>query len=143
MSSDPFEIPTDVANTINGDGYCLQWCRSFTAGQEDRANITRQMQAGWRPIEASRFPGRFMPNEHKGPIESGGLVLCERPQQFNDTALKEMRAEARMQKQMQNEQFGMKAAPTGFDAKRGEVKRTLEGAPTEMMPRHRLAVGDE
>lgn len=142
MGSDPFEIPSDVAHEIEQDGYALQWCRQFTAGQEDRSNITRQMAAGWRPVEATRFAGRFMPPEHKGNIENGGLVLCERPKQFNEQARKEMQAAARMQKRMQGEQFGMKYAPDGFDAKRGEIKRAIEGVSPELTPRHQLLVDD-
>lgn len=141
MSSDQFEIPSDITREIDADGYCLQWCRSATVGQEDRTNITRQMQAGWRPVEASRFAGRFMPKDHKGPVENGGLMLCERPKQFNELALKEMQGDAREQKNRQLVEFGMRAPPPGFEEKR-RVRRDLEGTPSEIAPRHRLELDD-
>jgi hypothetical protein len=69
----PEEIP-------DGMTYC--WIMQEILGQQDMSWWVKRMRTQWHPVEASRYPGRWMPQDYQGIIKVGGLVLCEKPTEF-------------------------------------------------------------
>jgi hypothetical protein len=137
-TEDQFHVP----NELKERGWDYQWNRKSVLGQEDTNAIINDMENGWRPIPADRdgFTGRFMPPGHKGAIERGGLVLCERPVVLSEESRREDRYNAQAQRNSNRSQFGMREVPEGFDdshptlaqfGKGGKpgVRTGVEGAP--------------
>lgn len=84
--SDEFEIPTHLKDK----DWDLQWVAVTVAGDSDIClNTVQEFEAnGWRPVPASRFPGRFMksgtaPGE---AIVRKGQMLMERPMVLSEEA---------------------------------------------------------
>lgn len=155
---DQFEVPRQLVER----GWSLQWVATSCHGESKQANVNNHMAQGWRPVPASRCPGLYHPENYNGPIERGGLMLCERPDELTLQALNEGRFEADRQRNNQQAEFydvehiieegamvhrgGYEASSARNDSRgvaRPKMKRALEGAPTALYPQRSLAVGDE
>ena len=92
---DIFDIPKELWEP----GWELQWCAVSVVGNTEILLDQNLMFAenGWRPVPAERWPGRFMPQGHKGPIIRGSQMLMERPAQLCQEARSEMVSKARRQ----------------------------------------------
>lgn len=154
--SDQFDVPADMIRP----GWSLQWVRSSCHGKPDHANISANMENGWRPVPSTDKPGYFHPVEYKGNIERDGLNLMERPAAMTQQAIDDGIKAARQQRRNQSKQFSavgemlseagsadVYAAPDAMHDHRGVarpmLKRTVEGVPTNLYPHHELAIGDE
>lgn len=61
-------------------GMAYQWNAKSVFGDKTIVSIGETPQ-GWSPVPASRHPGMFAPYGYEGNIETGGLILCERPKE--------------------------------------------------------------
>ena len=128
---DQFEIPRDIREGLEREGWDLQWNVKTVLGQENIAQQMRDMEAGWRPIMADReeFKGRFMPDGWTGPIERDGLILCERPMQLTEEARREDRINANAQRADNRRRFGLPDLPAGFEDRQDLLGRVGKGKP--------------
>lgn len=92
---DKFDVPIALIPS----GWEYQWNSVTVHGNADVVmNQSNTMYAnGWRPVEATRHDGMFMPKGHKGSIIIEGLRLDERPKVLCDDARKEGENKARRQ----------------------------------------------
>ena len=84
---DIFAIPQELKD----DGWDYQWAAVAVAGNQEVLIDQNLMFAenGWRPVPCDRWPGRFMPHGHKGPIIRGQQMLMERPMELTLQARRE------------------------------------------------------
>ena len=92
---DIFDVPKELIEP----GWEMQWCAVSVVGNTEILMDQNLMFAenGWRPVPAERWPGRFMPVGHKGPIIRGSQMLMERPAVLCEQARTEMVSKARRQ----------------------------------------------
>jgi hypothetical protein len=86
---DPFSIPDDMKEP----GWDYQWIAVsvLNDGEIVADKYLQMLENGWRPVPASRFPGRYMPVGKKGHIIRDGQGLYERPMSMTDEAKAEER----------------------------------------------------
>lgn len=93
---DAFAVP---ANEIPA-GWDYQW-NTVTVLNKETKDIERgdlmMHENGWRPVPASRHPGRWTPPGFEGSIIIEGLRLEERPMSLSKEALAEDQARAKAQ----------------------------------------------
>jgi hypothetical protein len=143
-----FEVPSHLRQ----DGWDYQWVRNSCHGKPDPANVSAHLENGWRPV-ASKATMQHYGVADGATIERDGLILCERPMTLTQEALAEERRSAVELRQAQGEAFGKRKLPDGFDDgavssdgrfdARRKIRRTVEGAPSEFLPKRELAVGDD
>ena len=104
----PNEIPT---------GWDYQW-NQVTVLNEEQVQAQNQMyENGWRPVPASRHPGRWTKPGYEGAIIVDGLRLEERPLELTKEALNEGVDRARAQVRNQADALMLsKKMPEGFAA---------------------------
>ncbi len=143
MTGDIFHIPEDLRE----HGWDLQWNVIEVTGQPQTSAQLAMAENGWRPVEASRFPGRFMPEGYSGPIIRDGLRLEERPMALTEQARAEERAKANRQMSDQQQQLRLvRNLPDGFSRdnsrlhqmERAGTSRTI--APDPSVPRPALPI---
>jgi hypothetical protein len=94
ISGDPLDVPTNEIPT----GWTYQWNtvtvlnRRLEEIEQGDLNMHRN---GWRPVPASRHPGRWTPPGYEGSIIVDGMRLEERPESLTQDALDEDEARAR------------------------------------------------
>lgn len=108
---DPYHVPP---NEIP-DGWSYQWNPVTVTGKEviDMQNV--MYANGWRPVPASRHPGRWTKPGDTGQIVVEGLRLEERPEALTEEALIEGEMKARQQVRDQADILKLsKKMPEGF-----------------------------
>lgn len=144
---DPFHVPPEMIPK----GWAYQWNPVSIMGSTDACmSVSNSMyENGWRPVPASRHPGKFVPFGKSGDIVRDGQRLEERPAILSQQAAAE---DVRMAKQLISDRndalklSGVKnAMPDGFamsnkyrgtgGAIRMEIDRALDIEP----PSHQLA----
>lgn len=124
-AGDIFNIPSDMIEP----GWEFQWIALSVVGNTEVVMDQNLMmlENGWRPVAASRFPGRFMPEGHTGHIVRGGQGLYERPKVLCDQARREDVRNAKQLMTDQNESLklaGMgRNLPDGFNAPNQQQRR--------------------
>jgi hypothetical protein len=124
--SDPFFIPDGIIP----EGYTYQWNAVTVTGNADVV-LDKTMgyyENGWRPVEAERHPGMFVPRGTKGHIIRGGCRLEERPLALTREAQREMEYQARLQMKTQSDSvMGSlnRALPDGFATPNASQRRQL------------------
>jgi hypothetical protein len=94
ISGDPLDVPTNEIPT----GWTYQWNtvtvlnRRLEEIEQGDLNMHRN---GWRPVPASRHPGRWTPPGYEGSIIVDGMRLEERPESLTQDAMDEDEARAR------------------------------------------------
>jgi hypothetical protein len=83
-AGDIFNVPAELIP----EGWEYQWAAISVTGNTEILLDQNLMMAenGWRPVPSDRYPGRFMPEGHKGNIVRGGQMLMERPKSLCDEA---------------------------------------------------------
>lgn len=122
---DPYHVPADEIP----DGWSYQWNPVTVTGKEV-VDIQNIMHAnGWRPVPASRHPGRWTRPGETGNIIVEGLRLEERPESLTEEALAEGEMNARAQIRDQAEILKLsKKMPDGFTmANKGQQQRIRAG----------------
>lgn len=126
-TEDQFHIPDELKE----NGWDYQWNVKSVLNEENIGIQIRDAENGWRSVPAERegFSGRFMPAGHKGAIERGGLVLCERPMELTEEARREDRINANSQRADNRRRFGLPNVPEGFDAAHPSLGKFGKGKP--------------
>lgn len=110
-------------------GWDYQWntCKIFN---EDQVEAQLQMaENGFRPVPASRHPGRWTTPGYKGAIIIGGLRLEERPTALGDEARQEDQDRARAQMRDQTDQLRLtEKMPKHFESRGGKIKMSIDPA---------------
>lgn len=146
---DIFDIPAELKEP----GWSYQWCAISIAGNSDILMDQNLMFAenGWRAVPAERWPGRFMPAGHKGPIIRGQQMLMERPLSLTLEAEAENKAKAQAQMRDRDQSLmGGKAAlraqmRNGFEmggkyrGTGGDLKMSIDPGLDIPRPQHELA----
>ena len=100
-------------------GWDYQWNPFTIVGAEAIAEQLEMYENGWRPVPASRHPGRWMQRGHEGSVIVKGLRLEERPTQLGDQARAEDIAHARAQVRDQTDALRLsKKLPEGMAVSR-------------------------
>lgn len=107
---DQFHVPEHIIP----EGWSYEWKTETIYGQENTSHMMACYENGWTPVMSETHPGMFMPNDYKGPIRRGGMILCERPIELTNEARAEEEEAARALVQAQKEQLGL-AMPDGFN----------------------------
>lgn len=146
---DPFNIPKGFAPP----GWEYQWCAVASLGNKEivrTMNIEFQ-QNGWRPVEATRHEGYFMPKGEAGPIVVRDQMLMERPTEMCDDARAEDKRNAiqqirdRDQSLMGGKANVAAAMRDGIEMSEkyrgtgGRLKMSIDPALDVPMPSHKLA----
>lgn len=106
----PEEIPA---------GWDYQWNSVSVHGMELREEQLVMAANGWRPVPASRHPGRWTPADFKGAIIVKGLRLEERPSELGNEARAEDIARAKAQVRDQTDTLKLsKKLPDGMAVNR-------------------------
>lgn len=96
-------------------GWTYQWNTFAITGQEAVETQLQMHANGWRPVPATRHPGRWTAAGHKGAIIVKGLRLEERPIELTREAQAEDMTVARNQMRDQNEALKLtKKLPDGM-----------------------------
>jgi hypothetical protein len=125
---DPFHVPPEIIPA----GWEYQWCTDSVNGNREVVSDQALLfwENGWRPVPASRHPGRFTAAGTKGKILRGGMVLMERPKALCDEARAEMVAKAKKQMSDRDESLmggkaNMRASmQNGFEMNAGKYRGT-------------------
>lgn len=143
---DIFEIPKELIP----EGWSYQWCAVSVVGNTEVLLDQNLMMAenGWRPVPASRYPGRFMPPNHPGSITRGAQMLMERPEALTKEARAEDIGAARQLVSDRNESLKLsgvkKNLPQGFEMSGqyrhtgGNVRLSIDPALDIPSPGHTL-----
>jgi len=144
---DNFEVPK---NEIP-DGWTYQWNTVTVLNQNlreiEKGNLLMH-ENGWRPVPASRHPGRWAPVGYEGSIIIEGLRLEERPESLTLWARQEdeQRAKAQVRDRTDALRLTQKALP-GADQARGSragpqmgMRMTID--PALDIPRPNLQIDD-
>lgn len=112
-SQDPLNVPVELIP----EGWDYQWNTVTVYGNADIAlrHSNRMYANGWRPVPASRHPGRWTAMGHKGDILVEGLRLEERPRVMTEDARAADERKARRQISDRNESLML------------EVKKNMRG----------------
>jgi hypothetical protein len=146
---DIFDIPKEYWE----EGWEFQWCAVSITGNSEILMDQNLMlsENGWTPVPSERWPGRFMPAGHKGPIIRGSQMLMERPKQLCDEARAEAIMKAKRQMSDRDQALmGGKAnlrgkMPGGFEmggkyrGTGGDLRMSIDRALDVPMPEHTLA----
>lgn len=144
-NSDQFHIPPEIIPT----GWDYQWQAIEVTGQPQTAAMIAMAENGWRPVPASRHPGRFMPADYppNGPIVRDGLRLEERPMILTIEARREEALKAGQLVKDQVEQLGLSTKmPDGFSRDNGRLRQMERAgtsrtyAPEPSIPRPQLPI---
>lgn len=129
QSGDLFHIP---ASEIP-DGWTYQWNVVTVTNQEMISEQNEMYENGWRPVPASRHPGRWTKKGVEGAIIVKGLRLEERPSRLTEEALEEAEHNARQQVADQVDALSLKKKmPKGFESggqyrgTGGDVRMTID-----------------
>lgn len=77
-------------------GWSYQWNPVTVLNKQVEGSLVMH-ENGWRPVPASRHPGRWTPDDFKGAIVVDGLRLEERPMSLTIEAQEDDRRRAKMQ----------------------------------------------
>lgn len=144
---DIFDIPKELIP----EGWEYQWCAVSVVGNKEILLDQNLLMAenGWRPVPSDRYPGRFMPEGHKGNIIRGDQMLMERPSILCQEARAEDERNARQLVSDRNESLKIQKAkgdmPDGFEMSRkyrgtgGDVRMTIDPGLDIPPPQHQLA----
>ena len=107
---DPYDLPKEAIPR----GLAYQWnpqpgdlaLEPDARRKATGAKVQDDPVGGWRPVNHERHPGVFGPWGMTGPIEVGGLWLCERPEEANNQAQAKRVAAAHQQVADWAEKFG-------------------------------------
>lgn len=151
QTGDIFDIPKDLIPV----GWSYQWCAVSVVGNTEILMDQNLMfsENGWRPVPASRYPGRFMPVGHQGSIIRGSQMLMERPTSLSDEARAEDVKAAKQLVSDRNESLKLsgvrKQMGDGFemsDKYRGtgggirmQIDKSLDVVREDIRPSHTLA----
>jgi len=141
---DPFHIElSDIP-----DNYTYEWKRLSVTGKYDRANLHRAGHAGWKPVPATRHPGRWHPEDYDGAIEFEGMGLFERPRKLTLEAREDdaqaaasQLAEARGDFKFNSPDSSRYDANTPQAQRHTMLKSEVVGSPTALYPN--LQIGDD
>jgi hypothetical protein len=136
---DPFQFaPGEIPDKMS-----YQWIAVSVHNNNDLVPLhtTQWFENGWRPVPASRHPGRFMAADKTGAIVRDGLMLVERPEILTREAREEDVSIARRQITDRNAEFSPPLP--GARAHRGTqlmAKRSIEPMPGDVgRPRYEMA----
>ncbi len=143
----------DIPEALIPKGWEYQWCAVSVTGNSEILMDQNLMMAenGWRPVPSQRYPGRFMPEGHKGNIVRGGQLLMERPKALCDEARAEDIAVAKRQITDRDQSLmGGKANVRGamkdgiamggrYRGTGADVRMSIDPALDIPMPQHTLA----
>lgn len=146
---DIFHVPAELIPA----GWTFQWASISVYGNTEvlMDQNLHFAENGWRPVPSERYPGRFMPVGHKGPIIRGGQMLMERPEQLTKEAKAEDEANARQQMRDRDQSLlGGKAnvrgaMPSGFEmggkyrGTGGDLRMSIDRGLDIPAPSHQLA----
>ena len=69
-------------------GYAYRWVRVSMLEKADTRNVSMQIRSGWEPVTLEEQPKFSLladpQSRFKDNIEIGGLLLCKRPDEFNE-----------------------------------------------------------
>lgn len=148
---DPFHIPPELIEP----GWDMQWIAHSVVGNTEVVldQNLNMMENGWRPVNADRFPGRFMPAGHSGHIIRGGQGLYERPMALSKEAKAEDLRLARQLISDRNDALKLtgvkKGLPDGFAMNQkyrgtgGDVRMNIDRAVDIPTPSYTLAESGE
>jgi hypothetical protein len=117
---DAFLIPEDIIP----DGWAYQWKRFSTLGQEDPANISKALRAGWSFVDPADHPNDFVGFHDGGRILRDGQVLMMIPKVVEDKMRSMALGEARGAVDSKRRAIG-EAVMDGFEL---DKKELLTGA---------------
>jgi hypothetical protein len=126
----PFEVPVDHRE----DGWDYQWVRNSCFGKVDDANMSKMLDAGWRPVQHDQMPG-FMKGgsgDRSGAIEHEGLTLMERPMGMTQDAREEHAEANRRLERQQYERFDMAPPPGSRFETRYDQRMIRKGRPEQV-----------
>jgi len=136
---DPFQF----AEGEIPDKMSYQWIAVSVHNNNDLVPLhtAQWFENGWRPVPASRHPGRFMSAEKTGAIVRDGLMLVERPEVLTREAREEDLSKAKQQISDRNAEFNPPLP--GARQHRGArlmAKKTIEPMPGDVgRPRYEMA----
>ena len=146
---DEYHIPPELIP----DGWEYQWNAVTIYNNHDLVvgQAMSMYENGWRPVPASRHPGKFVPIGTTGAIIRGGMRLEERPKGMSDQARFEEKKAALRQMQDRDESLmgskanlrsvqnqGIPVMGTG-DRRGTAVRMAIDPAVDIPMPSHPLA----
>lgn len=140
-NADFYEVPPEIIPK----GWEYQWNRVSILGKPDLDASVKMYAQGWRPVEAGRHPGRWLPvsTNPKADIVVEGLRLEERPVELCEEARAEGRAASLQLVEDQKDELGLRRKlPAGFTrdnselrrVERARTRRTIEAAPDVPRP---------
>lgn len=144
---DPFHVPPELLEA----GYEMQWIAVSVVGNTEVVmdHNLQMLENGWRPVQAGRFPGRFMPAGFTGHIVRGGQGLYERPTILCEEARQEDIANARRLVSDRNESLKLSGVKDqlgpGFEMGRryrgtgGDIRLSIDQALDVPAASHQLA----
>ena len=138
---DAYFVP---ANEIP-EGWSYQWNPVTILNEETTRMQVLNYENGWRPVPASRHPGRWTRPGSTTDIVVEGLRLEERPAELTKEALTEETQKARQQVRDQTDSLRLsKKLPEGFESKqryrgtgadvRMSMDKSFEIPPGEYQP---------
>lgn len=101
-----------------------EWKMKSVMQKEDAPYQMRMRHAGWKPVPRSRHP-EMMPTGEFDVIERDGMILMERPKEYNDEVRNRERQKAR--DQVRNKQEQLSGTPHGtLDRTKAKLSTAFE-----------------
>ena len=126
-------------------GWDYQWNTVTVTGKEFVEEQQIMAGNGWRPVPATRHPGRWFPPDYKGAIIVKGLRLEERPTALGNEARAEDREKARDQVRSQTDVLKLSGKlPSGmatggkYRGTGGDVRLTIDKGLDIPRPEHEI-----
>ena len=143
----------DVPRAEIPRGWSYQWNPVSVLGQKFSELVEQgdlqMFENGWRPVPASRHPGRWTPHGYEGSIVIDGLRLEERPESLTQEAKQEdeMRAKALVRDRTDALRLTQKQLPGAREAAHrgnaGQMRMSIDPGLDIPVPQHELDEGQE
>jgi len=138
---DPQALPAEIVEAAKRDGFEYEWKNSMVLGRQVDSYVARMLDNGWRPVPASRMPGRFTSADSADCIQFEGQVLMERPASLCEQAREEDRKKAISQMAMTERRWGVETRDPSVFATNSPnteqdtfLRKTVEATPASWKP---------
>lgn len=123
-----------IAEELIPEGMVLQWETRSVFGQEQKQSLNKAFRAGWTPVHAEDFGGRFADmwgQDDSGYVVHEACILCARPIELHIKAKKRDEAKAKAELALKAQAFaGGDMRATGADhpsaLASNRINRTVE-----------------
>lgn len=120
----------DIDMDRKPEGMSYQWIATTVLGKDNREALIAMQQNGWTPVPAGRHPELTGAKpDDQSPIERGGQMLHERPQEITDEVHEMEAQDAQEQMETQLERVAAKSRSAQGNSAKGVTRISRRHVP--------------